>query len=131
MSCFSSEVDSVLTIDRSHLKPHHWRGPNQESFSSLLNPKAPGPLQSVSGTENLNWEEIWGEVVALETVLILRLDAQSCRILGSRIRSTRKKNAEKVRQDDIRQNEEWLLTQRNFKAHSVFVDESLLPLDAS
>ena len=43
----------------------------------------------------------------------------------------REKNAEKVRQDEIRQNEEWLLTQRNFKAHSVFVDESLLPLDAS
>ena len=40
------------------------------------------------------------------------------------------KNAAKMREEAIRENEEWALRLRNFKAMS-FVDEKLLPPDAS
>jgi len=129
---FFDECDSVLQIDLDYLKPHHWRGP--QTFSTLCNPKAPGPFtMSFSHGKFEIGRNMWGgsglcDIIdnAVGTAYMLK----AASFLGHALDES-ERNAEKMRQEAIRENEEWSLSLHNAIAHSIIVDEDLLPPDAS
>jgi len=131
---FFDEVDSVMKIDCSQLKPHYWRGPTHQTFQSLLNPKAPGPFTiSFSNGAFEHGRNMWGGRIlgdGIDPALGNSYMLKAAKILGLALDQS-EKNAAKMRQKAIRENEEWALRQRNFTAHSVHVPENLLPHDAS
>jgi len=148
---FFDQFDSVLNIDRALLKPHHWRGP--QNFSSLCNPKAPGPftISIIHGNFELG-RNMWGgsglgaivdEAVGTEymikavSFLSHALDEFEKHAVKNRQaeildREEAEKHAVKMRQEEIRDREEWEENRRNYLAHCKFADvNSFPPVDVS
>lgn len=128
---FFDEDNSVLRIDRAHLKPHFWRGP--QSFSSMCNPKAPGPftISLINGKFELG-RNMWGGSGLVDIVDHVFGKAYMLKAASflSHALDESEKNAEKARQEAVKENEEWKETISK-AAHSTYVDEKYFPPDVS